>query len=227
MVDADSRKFWIYAYLVIVLAVIICNEFQNSEIEIPENESTEWLLPLDTGDRRDWSSIVFESDAHFKALRRTSRYRGIRLHTGLDLQNGGRSGTLGGPGERIYAIAAGVVIKISGSLPNKRMVISHQLQDGHTVWSSYLHIADPRVHEGEQVTPQTVIARRLNVVELRRYGWGYNHLHLEIFKKLPVPRNNHYTWMSQFCYTTGQVDKYFYDPIAFFNDRWAEQIGGE
>jgi murein DD-endopeptidase MepM/ murein hydrolase activator NlpD len=226
MIDSDSRKFWFYAYIIIVLAVIIFNEVPTTET--PEaNNPDEWLLPLDTGNRLDWSTIVFESDAHFKALRRTGRYRGTRLHTGLDLQNGGRMGTLGGPGEMVYAIAAGEVVKISGSLPNKRMVISHQLPDCLTVWSSYLHIADPRVREGEQVTPQTVIARRLNTAELRRYGWGYNHLHFEIFKKLPVPRNNHYTWMSQFCYTSGQVDRYFFNPYDFLNDRWAEKSGGE
>ncbi|MBN2089576.1 M23 family metallopeptidase [candidate division KSB1 bacterium] len=225
MADSDSRKFWIYAYLLVLLAVIICN--QEPTAEVPEEVNNEWLLPLDTGNRRMWSSIVFESDAHFKALRPTWRYRGVRLHTGLDLQNGGQNGTLGGPGENVFAIAAGVVIKISGSLPNKRIVIEHKLPDGRTVWSSYLHIAEPQVREGEQVTSQTVIARRLNFAELRRYGRAYNHLHFEIFKKLPVPRNNHYTWMSQFCYNSGQVDKYFYDPVTFLKERWAEQAGGE
>ena len=181
---------------------------------------SEWMLPLDTGDRTDWSTLLFEHDAHFKDYRKTWNPRKPRLHTGVDLQNGGEWGARGGPGEAIYAIGPGKIFGVYGKPPNRRIIISHKLPSGNKFWSCYLHVAGIRVRPGQRVDAYSIIARRLNARELRRYGRHYNHLHLEVLRRLPPWRNNKYRWMSQYCYSRAQVNRYFYDPENFFQNLW-------
>lgn len=181
---------------------------------------SEWLLPLDTGDRTDWSTLLFEHDANFKDYRKTWNPRKPRRHTGVDLQNGGDWGRLGGPGEAVYAMGPGRVFGIYGKPPNRRVIIAHQLPSGKKFWSCYLHVEAIRVRPGQRVDAWTVIARRLNSRELRKYGRDYNHLHFEILRRLPPWRNHKYRWMSQYCYSTKQVDRYFHNPETFLKQLW-------
>lgn len=183
--------------------------------------SLEWFLPLDTGNRRNWSTAHITNSARFKARRRTAQNGGARFHTGIDFQNGGNNGRRGGPGEPVYAMANGIVFGIFGKLPNKRVVLMHRLGNGRAIWSSYLHIAEPRVVGNEYVTPNTVIARRMNQAELNRYGQHFNHVHVEILRRLPPRFYGQYQWMSQYCYTEEQVDRYFYNPQIFLQKMWS------
>jgi len=186
----------------------------------PVPEISEWLLPLDTGNRMDWNTLVFEHDAHYKALRKSWNPRKPRLHTGVDLQNGGNWGALGGPGEPVYAMGPGWVFGIYGTMPNRRIIISHELPSGTKFWSCYLHISGIQVRPGQRVDANTVIARRLNSKELRKHGATYNHLHFEILRRLPPWQHRKYRWMSQYCFSRAQVDRYFYDPEDFFRNLW-------
>jgi len=179
--------------------------------------STVWKLPLNTGARQDWRSVYLEADAHFLAWRRTHNPRKPRRHTGIDLQNGKY---WGGPGEPVYAMATGKVLGVFDSHPHQRIVIEHQLADGRTVWSAYIHITASRVRVGDFVDSETVIARRLNQSELNQYGSEYNHVHIEIMKKLPPLVNGQYQWMSTRCYSESQVTQYFYNPKRFLSRRW-------
>lgn len=174
-----------------------------------------WLLPLDTGDRTNWHSIAFESDAYFMASRRNSYNNQPRLHTGIDMQNGGEAGTRGGPGELVYSMGPGIVLGTFDRLPNRRVVIEHTFENAPKVWTAYVHINESLVSPGEWVDAYSPIARRMNRQELRRYGEQYNHVHIEVMKKLPPIVNGQYQWMTFHCYAPKQVQEYFYNPKTF------------
>ena len=174
-----------------------------------------WKLPLNTIDRQDWSTVLLEPDAHFKAPRAPFGKVKLHYHTGVDLQN--RS--IVQSGEPVYAIAAGKVIAIEDSLPQRRITIEHILPNRTKVWSVYIHIINEQVKIGDSVDTETVIARLMTPVELEIYGMEYNHLHLEIVKKLPPPASNFYERKTFRCYTKEEVDEYFYDPEIFLKNR--------
>ncbi|MBN1347849.1 peptidoglycan DD-metalloendopeptidase family protein [candidate division KSB1 bacterium] len=178
------------------------------------NFSPDWRLPIDTGDRTNWNSIIFESDAHFMAYR---RYRGnqLRYHTGIDMQNGGEGGLRGGPGEPVYSMGPGIVLGTFEELPDQRVVIEHLLRDGRKVWTAYVHVTHSLVQRGQRVDAFTPIARRMSVAELERYGMHYNHVHVEVMKKLPPVISGQYVWMTFHCTSPELVDEYFYDPKYF------------
>ena len=170
-------------------------------------------LPLNTIDRQDWSTLIFEPDAHFKALRAPFDSVKLHYHTGIDLQNE----NAGRPGEPVYAIAAGKVIAIEDPPPQRRITIEHQLPNREKVWSIYIHIIDENVKIGDIVDSEFAIARLMNAAELEMYGQEYNHVHLEIMKKMPsnfVDFNQRKTFT---CYTELEVDEYYYNPEEFLN----------
>ncbi len=175
----------------------------------------EWKIPYQAADRQDLSNLYLEPDAGFKAQRPT--YDGIpsHLHTGVDLQ----LKSPGGPGEPIYAIAKGQVVQIADPPPLRRIVIRHRLPNGRSVWSVYLHIIGEKVAVGDWVTPETIIARRMNNAELDFMGWEYNHLHLEIMKSPPFRVNDTFKRKTYICRTEAEVDKYFIDPIKFLKQQ--------
>lgn len=180
-----------------------------------------WKLPLDTADRQDWSSVFFEHDAAFKTMRSAFGKVKLHYHTGTDIQTNGERGFWDKPGMPIYAVAAGKVVAIEDPLPQRRITIEHKLADGTITWSAYCHIAEERVSVNQIVDTETVIARRMNGAELDQYGWEYNHIHLEILKKLPVYVPDYYSRKTFTCYTETDVDEYFYDPVAFLNFQFA------
>ena len=178
--------------------------------------ATPWKLPLNTTDRQDWSTIFLESDAHFKALRAPFDSVKLHYHTGIDLQKR----TIGIPSEPVYAIAAGKVIAIEDSPPQRRITIEHLLPNIKKVWSVYIHIIDEQVNVGDSVDTETVIARLMNATELAYYGWDYNHVHLEIMKKPPFHVAEFYQRKTFSCYSVEEVDKYFYNPEEFLKNRF-------
>ncbi len=178
--------------------------------------ATVWKLPLNTIDRQDWATLVFEPDAHFKALRAPFDSIKLHYHTGIDLQNTNAVGS----GQPVYAVAAGKVIAIEDPPPQRRITIQHTLVEGTKVWSVYIHIINERVRVGDIVDTETVIARLMNAAELERYGQEYNHVHLEIMKKIPpafVDVNQRKTFT---CYTDQEVDEYFYNPETFLKNQF-------
>lgn len=173
-----------------------------------------WLLPLDTGDRTNWNSIIFESDAHFMAYRKGQGKR-LRLHTAIDMQNGGDGGTRGGPGEIVYSMGPGIVLGTFDRLPNHRVVIEHLLENGRKFWTAYVHINESLVSPGEAVDAFSPIARRMNLRELDYYGIQFDHVHVEVMKKFPPMIDGKFKWMTFHCYTPEQVYEYFYNPKIF------------
>ena len=171
----------------------------------------DWKLPINTVDRQNLGTLFFEHDAHFKALRAAFDNIKQHYHTGLDI----RSGRIDFAGEPVYAIATGKVIAIEDPPPQRRITIQHLLPNGKKIWSVYIHIIEETVAIGEIVDSETMIARTMNAAELEVYGSEYNHVHLEIMKKLPPPASAYYQRKTFTCYTEQEVDKYYYDPELF------------
>jgi len=175
----------------------------------------DWKLPIETADRQDWATVFFEHDALFKTKRAAFTNVKLHYHTGVDIQANGRHGKLDSPGMPIFAVAAGKVVAIEDEVPQRRITIEHKLPDGTVVWSVYCHIAEERVVTHEVVSSETIIARRMNGRELDQHGWEYNHVHLEIQKKLLDSEGEFYHRKTFTCYSEEDVDEYFYDPILF------------
>lgn len=175
----------------------------------------DWFLPLDTGDRSNWDTVAIWSKGHFLAWR--AAYGGMKVHwhTAVDLQNNGAGGKRGGPGEPVYPAAKGIVEDVRVARGGTRVSLRHLLPDGRTVWTSYIHVAEPTVQIGQWVEPSDPIARRFNRQELRRFGRIYNHVHFQIHKDRFHPKD------TSTCYTQELARQHFYEPRAFFADRAA------
>ncbi len=175
----------------------------------------EWLTPLDTGKRKDWNSLLVPRKGRFLEERPAYSHLEAHFHTGIDIQNRRHRG---GPGEPVYAAAKGKVYDVKVQGEGTRVTVLHLLPNGELVYTSYIHVADVRVKKGMKVNPSTVIARRLNREELKKYGQIYNHLHFQIHKSQFVPQD---TILSK---SREQVKERFYDPKEFFYHHPADSV---
>lgn len=166
----------------------------------------EWLTPLDTGKRSEWGSLLIFRKGNFLAERVTYAHLKAHVHTGIDLQN--RSG--GGPGEPVYAAAAGRIYEVKLQAQGTRVTLQHLLAGGEIVYTSYIHVAGVQVKKRQWVDNRTVIARRFNREELKKYGNFYNHLHFQVNKNPFIPEH---TIQTQ---TISEAQERFYDPEFIF-----------
>ena len=213
-------KLWLERFLKAFLIIFTCCLliFLLFDWFVSEKQpiATVWKLPLNTTDRQNWATIVLEHDANFKALRAPFGNVMLHHHTGIDLQNG----SVIQSGEPVYPIAAGKIVSIEDPPPQRRITIEHLLPDGNKVWSVYVHIIDEQVKIGDIVDTETVIARLMNAAELEIFGQEYNHVHLEIMKKIPSYASGYDQRKTFTCYTEDEVDEYFYDPEKFLKDHF-------
>jgi hypothetical protein len=84
---------------------------------------------------------------------------------------------------------------------------------------------------GDIVSPHEPIARFMNRQELDRYGWQFDHVHFEVLKVCPRPLKptnktplRFFNTYSLECHTESDLEKYYYDPIAFMEERWADGL---
>jgi len=175
-----------------------------------------WKLPIKTNDRQDWSTVLKEHDAHFKALRAAFGPVKLHYHTGVDIRNGSFSIS----GEPVFAIASGKVVAIEDPHPQRRIIVEHVLPNREKVWSVYIHIIDEQVKVGDTVDSETAMARLMNAAELEIYSQDYNHVHLEIMKKLPPYAAEFYQQKTFTCFAESEVDDFFYNPELFFKEHF-------
>jgi murein DD-endopeptidase MepM/ murein hydrolase activator NlpD len=175
----------------------------------------EWKLPLHTHSRKEWRSVHISEKAGFMA----KRFK--HLHTGIDIVN-----PKGGPGEAVYAAAAGKVVSIYAKEPNLGVMIQHRLPYDEIVWSVYVHVTHINARIGDVVSSNTAIAHVMNKDQLKKHGWEYKHLHFEILKKPRVNEVGKYVSYSTRCKTRQEVEKHFYDPKAFLQRMFASDRSG-
>jgi len=138
-------------------------------------------------------------------------------HTGIDIKRPGNNYNH----EPIFPVAEGRVISKRTDGPYANLIIEHII-DEKTVWSLYEHIAGIKVSVGDWVKSSTPIARFMNREELNKYGWQFDHFHLEILKMKPLPlrpTEKHperlYNAYSLVCYSMDELNHYYYNPILF------------
>ena len=167
----------------------------------PASVVSSWMVPFDTPNRYDISSIRIVSvfGAH-----RDSYLKG-HIHTATDLSPAHKS-TL----TFIYPMAVGVVCSIHLDHPFKTIVIRHLLANGKTIYTSYKHLQEIYVNVGTQVDQQTKIARLYTHDETKKYHGNYDHLHLEIRKSF-----YDYGCASWLTMNITDLNELFYNPMTF------------
>ena len=165
---------------------------------------TETYTPFQDQRRRSLKSIKKRFESEFGAYR-ASFIKGHK-HSGLDLR--------GEQNETVYPIGKGWVCDIHLSFPHLTLVILHQGSDGKIFYSSYKHIEDILVRPGARVDETTPLARLFDARELKKSGFGVNHLHFEIRKSFED--GGKASWMSM---TKEVLLHFFLDPYTFFKAR--------
>jgi len=88
-------------------------------------------------------------------------------------------------GRPVFAVAAGRVVRYAGVVePGGRLgavLVEHDSCDGHKWWSGYLHMANIRVREGQEVSPTTHLGDISNVSG-PPVGSVHNHLHFVVYE---------------------------------------------
>lgn len=175
-------------------------------------------LPILASDRISLSELSITNIGAFGIPRKARPNVDSHLHTGIDIKRPGKN-YFNNP---IFPIANGVVVSKRDDGPYAQLIVHHKI-GGMNFWSVYEHIAGIKVDLNEEVNPSHPIARFMNQNELERYGWQFDHFHLEILKVAPIllkanpnqaeRRYNSYTLV---CHEQNDLLRYFYHPIEFF-----------
>lgn len=171
----------------------------------PSREVTQWNVPFKTGDRTDLKTI--RTISTFGAPRQ-SYVRG-HFHTGVDLVPRKNRGQY----VYVYPMAEGAICSIHLGDPHRTVVVRHKLSNGESLYTSYKHLQEIYVVNGQQVTPDTRVGRLYTAAEASALGGNYHHLHLEIRKKF-----DDYGVASWATLTREDLDKRFHDPRQFMKE---------
>jgi len=176
---------------------------------LPHQPVKQWQVPFKTKNKSDLNTVRVIST--FGAPR-MSYVRG-HFHTGIDMipaQRGNRFTT-------VYPMAAGVVCSIHLGSPHRTVVVKHRLTNGEVLYTSYKHLQEIYVGTGQQVTPETSLARLYTRGEADALGGRYDHLHLEIRKKF-----DDYGVASWATLTKANLVLRFHDPWKFMKENIKE-----
>jgi hypothetical protein len=178
------------------------------------------LIPVLSGNRQDISAIHLTEIGKFGLLRIARNNVPEHFHTGIDISRPGHNYE----SEPVFPVAKGVVISKRTDGPYANLIIEHEI-NGQKFWTLYEHIAGIKVRVSDSVDPASPVARFMNREELNKYGWQFDHFHLEIIKVRPrriLPTNENperfYNSYSLVCYTVNDLQKYYFSPMSFFTD---------
>jgi hypothetical protein len=160
-----------------------------------------WYLPLAALNRRDPKGYTLVS--LFGAPRQ--RYLKGQIHTAIDMEPKGQSGTA-----YVYPMARGVVCSVHLSDPHRTVVLRHRLPDGKTLFTSYKHLGEVYVQNGQEVDLDMKFTRLFTRAEAKKMGGLFDHLHLEVRKKF-----DDYSCASWLTTTRTELNEYFTNPAAF------------
>jgi hypothetical protein len=167
--------------------------------------------------RAEITEIKLSKIGQFGLLRKPRPYIPAHYHTGIDIKRP----TQNYIDEPIFPIAKGKVISIRRDGPYANLIIEHDHKH-IKFWSLYEHISGILINLNDIVSPDQPIAHFMNKIELDRYGWQFDHFHLEVLKVQPLkldPNKEHpdllFKSYSLYCYTEKDLNKYYYNPIEF------------
>ncbi|MCE9540182.1 MAG: M23 family metallopeptidase [Bacteroidetes bacterium] len=176
-------------------------------------------IPIGSSNRQDTSKIHLTKIGHFGLVRKARTNVPEHYHTGIDIKRPNDNYE----SEPIFPIAKGIVISKRTDGPFANLIIEHEI-NGIKLWTLYEHIAGVKVNVTDIVNSKTPIARFMNKKELDRFGWQFDHFHFELIKVKPSkikPSNKNperfYNSYSLTCYCINDLNKYYFDPIEYFN----------
>lgn len=205
-------------------------ESDSSGFESPyshENIAIDWYLPIDVRDRQSLESVYLTPIGDFGLMRKPRPGIPAHLHTGIDLMR---------PNHNYYAepvlpVAEGKVISIRDDGPYAQIIIQHKLPDTGYIWTVYEHIAGIQIRINQDVDPFRPIARFMTADELNRYGWQFDHVHLEILKIPPPARPPEkaqpfllYGTFALDCHNQWELEERYYSPLEFFSLKWKNEL---
>lgn len=177
-----------------------------------------YFLPVHTNNRNSISSLVLSDIGDFGLLRKARPNVPAHFHTGIDIRRPVKNYR----DEPIFPASEGIVISKRQDGPYAQLIIEHKNPE---CWTVYEHIAGINVNIGDHVNPSSPIARFMNKNELEKYGWQFDHFHLEILKIRPIrikpdPKNpdRKFSSYTLVCYSREDLNKYFYNPLDFLKD---------
>ena len=180
----------------------------------------EYRLPIDTINGKLSDTLMLTAIGDFGLLRKERPGIPAHYHTGIDIKRPSTNYI----NEPIFPICDGIVISKREDGPYAQIIVEHQ--HDKKFWTVYEHIAGITVDLFDYVTPNSPIARFMNIEELDRFGWQFDHFHFEILKEQPFKLSGEnskpdrlfasYTLVS---YTQEDLHKYFYEPIDFFKEK--------
>jgi murein DD-endopeptidase MepM/ murein hydrolase activator NlpD len=173
------------------------------EVE-PKNSIDQWLLPFAVKNRRDISQIKVRSPF---GANRTSHLRGHK-HSGADIVPVNMD-----TGIYIYPAAKGIVCFKRIKDPFSSITIKHKLPNGSFMFTSYIHLKEIYVADGDTVDTNTKIGKLFNHKEVRRFRGPYDHLHFEVRKSF-----DDFGFGSSHCMNKSELDSFFYEPVNFLRD---------
>jgi len=181
--------------------------------------SSPFSIPINTSNRKDISSIQLTEIGKFGLIRKARKTVPAHFHTGIDIKRP----NINYNNEPIFSIAQGKIISKRTDGPYAQLIIEHHV-DNTVFWTVYEHIAGITVNLHQIVTPDKPIARFMNKIELNKYGWQFDHVHLEILKTKPIsiePSKNtperFYNSYSLICFKKEDLEKHFYNPLLFLS----------
>lgn len=167
----------------------------------PTKIATSWKVPFKTDDRYKLNTIKVISV--FGAPRDT--YLKGHIHTAVDIIP-----LKSGEYTYVYPMADGIICSIHLGHPHITIVIKHMLQDSSFMYTSYKHLQEVYVKNGQEVNQETKLARLYTPKEAKKQGGSFDHLHLEIRKSF-----YDYGCASWLTMTNEELNKYFYNPMDF------------
>lgn len=176
------------------------------------------FLPIEIPNHKDLSKVKLSEIGNFGLLRKPRLNVPAHFHTGIDIKRPNKNYS----NEPIFPIALGKVISIRKDGPYANIIIEHDF-DNMKFWSLYEHISGIKVKMNDIVNPNKAIARFMNTEESNKNGWQFDHFHLEILKVKPIPLKPIEGYPERFfksyslvCYTEDDLNKYYYNPLEFF-----------
>ena len=181
-----------------------------------------FYIPVATENRKSLKELELTEIGEFGRIRKERPGIPAHFHTGIDIKRTGNNYEH----ELIFPIAEGKVISKRDDGPFAQLIIEHYSNSEKSFWSVYEHIAGIKVNVGDKVSPYNSVARFMNLEELNKYGWQFNHFHLEILKVAPIPRNptqeqNQLLFKTYglYCFSEEELLERYYNPIDFLNDK--------